>query len=177
VAWRVALALVALAAVVAAGCSSTETVTTTVTVATPPQTDLGPPRQRVEFGHIKSLTRDRGRYELRWDPAEFLSGETANLAAAQDGAVEPGEPVPNDNYVVDESHRLYTYVVRPGAKVTVLTNRGNGILETPVSVAQLASLVQGETVPGVKLYESLDSGIWLTTDIDKVTKIDQQYRP
>ena len=59
----------------------------------------------------------------------------------------------------------------------MLTNRGNGILETPVSVAQLASLVHGETVPGVKLYESLDSGIWLTTDIDKVTKIDQQYRP
>ena len=172
------MALVALAAVVASGCSSTETVTTTVTIGAPPQTsDLGPPRQRVEFGHIKSLTHKGGRYELRWDPAEFLSGETANLAAAQDGAVEPGEPVPNDNYVVDESHRLYTYVVRPGAKVTVLTNRRNGILETPVSVAQLASLVQGKTVPGVKLYESLDSGIWLTTDIDKVIGVQQQYRP
>jgi hypothetical protein len=172
------LALIALAAVVASGCSSTETVTTTVTVAAPPQTsDLGPPRQRVEFGHIKSLTHKGGRYELRWDPAEFLSGETANLAAAQDGAVEPGQPVPNDNYIVDESHRLYTYVVRPSAKVTVLTNKSNGILETPVSVAQLARLVQGKTVPGVKLYEPLDSGIWLTTDIDKVTGIQQQYRP
>jgi hypothetical protein len=59
----------------------------------------------------------------------------------------------------------------------VLTNKPNGILETPVSVAQLASIVQGKNVPGVKLYEPLDSGIWLTTDIDKVTKIDQQYRP
>ena len=172
------MVLVALAAVVAAGCSSTETVTTTVPVTTLPATsDLGPPRQRVEFGHIKSLTRKGGRYELRWDPAEFLSGETANLAAAQDGAVEPGEPVPNDNYVVDESHRLYTYFVRPSAKVTVLTNKKNGILDTPVSVAQLASLVRGKKVPGVKLYESLDSGIWLTTDIDTVTGIQQQYRP
>jgi hypothetical protein len=180
VARRVSLALAALTAVVAAGCSSTETVTVTTAapVATlPASSDLGPPRQRVEFGHIKSLTKKGGRYELRWDPAEFLSGETANAAAAQDGAVEPGQPVPNDNYVVDESHRLYTYFVTPSAKVTVLTNKANGILQTPVSVAQLARLVQGKTVPGVKLYEPLDSGIWITTDIDKVTGIQQQYRP
>jgi hypothetical protein len=176
----VPLALVALAAIVAAGCSSsTETVTTTIPAATlpGPTSDLGPPRQRVEFGHIKSLTKKGGRYELRWDPAEFLSGETANAAAAEDGAVDPGEPVPNDNYVVEESHRLYTYFVRPSAKVTVLTNNGSGILDTPVSVAQLAGLVQGKKVPGVKLYEPLDSGLWITTDIDTVTGIQQQYRP
>jgi hypothetical protein len=180
VTWRVLLALVAVAlgALFAAGCGSTKTVTTTVTVAsTPEKSDLGPPRQRIEFGHIKSLTRKGGRYEMRFDPAWFLSGETANIAAAEDGAVEPGQPVPNDNYVVDESHRLYTYFVTPSAKVTVLTNKPNGILATPVSVADLASLVQGRSVAGVKLYEPLDSGIWITTDIDKVTGIQQQYRP
>jgi hypothetical protein len=175
---RASLAAVATAALVAAGCGSTETVTTTVTVTTTPeQTDLGPPRQRVEFGHIKSLTRKGDHYELRFDPAWFLSGETANRAAAEDGAVEPGQPVPNDNYVIEEGHRPLFYLVPPSAKVTVLTNKSNGILKTPVSVAVLAKLVRGETVPGTKLYEPLDSGIWITTDIDKVTEIDQQYRP
>jgi hypothetical protein len=172
------LAAAPAAAFLAAGCSSTETVTTTVTVTTTPETsDLGPPRQRVEFGHIKSLTRKGDHYELRFDPAWFLSGETANVAAAEDGAVEPGQPVPNDNYVVEEGHRLLFYLVPPSAKVTVLTNRTNGILATPTSVANLAKLVKGQTVPGLKLYEPLDSGIWITTDIDKVTNIHQQYRP
>lgn len=176
--WRASLAAVAAAALVAAGCSSTETVTTTVTVTTTPEkSDLGPPRQRVEFGHIKSLTRKGDHYELRFDPAWFLSGETANVAAAEDGAVEPGQPVPNDNYVLDEGHRLLTYLVPPSAKVTVLTNRPNGILATPTSVANLAKLASGQTVPGLKLYEPLDSGIWITTDIDRVKQIDQQYRP
>ena len=50
---------------------------------------------------------------MRFDPAWFLSGETANRAAAEDGAVPPGQPVPNDNYRVEEGHRLLTYLVRP----------------------------------------------------------------
>jgi hypothetical protein len=170
-----AVALVA--AVILSGCGSTKTVTTTVTVASQPTSDLGPPRIRPEFGHIKSLTRKGDHYEMRVDPAWFLSGVTANRAAAEDGAVEPGQPVPNDNYVVEEGHRLLTYLVKPNAKVKVLVNNGSGILSTPVTVAKLARLVKGQPVPGLKLYEPLDSGIWITTDIDTVKEIDQQYRP
>ena len=78
------------------------------------------------FGHIRSLVRRGDHYVLRFDPAWFTLGETANTAAAEDGAVEPGEPVPNDVYVIDESHRLLTYLVRPGAHVTVLVNNADG---------------------------------------------------
>ena len=60
------------------------------------------------FGHIASLQQRNGRYEMRFDPAWFTSGVTANTAAAEDGVVEPGEPVPNDNYRIDEGHRLLT---------------------------------------------------------------------
>ena len=55
------------------------------------------------------LKRKGSDYEVRFDPALFLSGEAANVAAAEDGAVPPGEPVPNDNYVVDEGHRDQQY--------------------------------------------------------------------
>jgi hypothetical protein len=174
----IAVAVVALAsALLLAACGGTKTVTTIVTVAAPPTSDLGPPRTRVEFGHIKSLVGKGDHYEMRFDPAWFLSGETANRAAAEDGAVEPGQPVPNDNYVVEEGHRLLTYLVEPTAAVKVLVNNQNGILPTPTSVANLAKLVKGQTVPGLKLYEPLETGVWITTDIDTVKEIDQQYKP
>ena len=77
------------------------------------------------FGHISSLTRKDDLYEMRFDPAWFTSGVTANVAAAEDGVVEPGEPVPNDNYRIEEGHRLLTYLVPADAHVTVLTRQGD----------------------------------------------------
>jgi hypothetical protein len=162
---------------VVAGCGGTKTVARTLTVTAPTKTALGPPRLWTEFGHIKKLTRAGNHYVLRFDPAWFLSGVTANKAAAEDGAVEPGQPVPNDNYRVDESHRLYTYIVPASAKVTVVTNRGNPaqLGATPVSVAELARIVNGKGT--VKLFESLDSGVWITISGDRVVEIDHQYQP
>jgi hypothetical protein len=129
------------------------------------------------FGHVRSLGRKGDHYELRFDPAWFTSGETANMAAAEDGAVEPGQPVPNDNYVVDESHRLLTYRVGPNAHVTVLTRHGNpaNFGATSISVAELAKIVNGAS--RLDLFEPLDSGVWIRTRIDTVCAFDQQYRP
>ena len=62
---------------------------------------------------------------MRFDPAWFTSGVTANEAAAEDGVVEPGEPVPNDNYRIEEGHRLLTYLVPADTPVTVLTREGD----------------------------------------------------
>jgi len=130
------------------------------------------------FGHIRSLVRDRsGRWVMRFDPAWFTSGVTAKVAAAEDGVVEPGEPVPNDNYRVDEGHRLLTYLVAPGARVTVLTRHGDPaqLGATSVGVPQLAALVRGEKA--VELFEGLDTGVWLRVHLDTVCRIDQQYVP
>jgi len=130
------------------------------------------------YGHIGTLMPRGGRFVLRFDPAWFTSGVTANTAAAEDGAVPRGQPVPNDNYVVEESHRRYTYVVPANARVTVLTNKGTaGITSTPISVAQLAQVVRGRPPRGLQLFETLDSGVWIRVHIDTVRTIDQQYRP
>ena len=114
---------------------------------------------------------------MRFDPEWFTSGVTANDAAAEDGAVEPGEPVPNDNYRVDEGHRLLTYLVPADTHVTVLTKEGDpqSFGATPITVTQLAQLVDGEKP--VELYEPLDTGVWIRVDIDTVCAIDQQYAP
>jgi hypothetical protein len=167
-------ALVLVLAVLAAGCGSTKAVTKTVTVNSAAKTEVGAPGEQVQFGYIKSLTRKGSRYELRFDPAWFLSGETANVAAAEDGAVEPGEPVPNDNYVVDEGHRLFTYLVPADARVTVLTKSVNG---SRITVSQLAELVSGKNPFSRPLFEPLTTGFWIRIKIDTVHSLDQQYRP
>lgn len=161
-------------ALVAAGCGSTKTVTKTVTVFGTTKRGVGPPGEIVQFGYIKSMKRKSSGYELRFDPAWFLSGMTANTAAAEDGAVEPGEPVPNDNYVVDEGHRLLTYRVAANAHVTVLSK---GVSGTPVTVAQLAQLVNGKNPFSRPLFEPLTTGFWILVNIDTVRSLDQQYRP
>ena len=129
------------------------------------------------FGHISSLSRSGDLYDMRFDPAWFTSGATANAAAAEDGVVEPGEPVPNDNYRVEEGHRLLSYLVPPDAHVTVLTRKGDpaNFGATPITVAELAQLVHGEKP--VELFEPLDSGVWIRVNIDTVCALDQQYQP
>ncbi len=129
------------------------------------------------FGHIRSLVRKGDHYELQFDPAWFTSGVTANTAAAEDGKVEPGQPVPNDNYVVDESDRTLKYLVRPGAHVTVLVNNDTGILSTPITVSELSEIARTGQSSRRKLFEPLESGVWIRYRIDTVCALDQQYRP
>jgi hypothetical protein len=175
---RMVIAAVGVVSLTCAGCGNTRTVTeavtTTVPVAATEKTGVGPPANRVEFGFIRSLRGTGKHYRMRFDPAWFLSGVTANAAAAEDGLVRPGEPVPNDNYVVNESRRTFAYIVPPDARVTVLKT---GVESSPITVAQLAQLVAGENPFDRPLYEGLDTGFWITIHIDTVRSLDQQYHP
>jgi len=184
--------ILALAALLA-GCngkSSSSTETVTSTVAGPTSTEsadtvtitvpnkitavkIGPgaPKRQIQFGHIKSLKRSEGEYLLRFDPAQYLTGVTASDAAQEDTG---SSDVPNDNYVVDEGHRLFTYKVAPDAHVTVLAD---GVEGTPITVAELAKLVKGQDPLGQPLFEPLETGIWILIEVDTVRAIDQQYVP
>ena len=162
------LALVAIvAAAVSASMASGKRGTKTITAQ--------PCGDRI-FGHIRTLARTGDHYRLGFDPAFFTSGATANAAAAEDGAVEPGQPVPNDNYIVDESHRVLTYLVPETAHVTILTRDGDPqqLGATESTVSELEHIVNGgEHRP---LSESLDSGLWIRVHGDTVCALDQQYR-
>jgi hypothetical protein len=132
-----------------------------------------PAGQMALYGHIKTLGRGSGgRYLMRFDPAWFTSGITASRAKLADtGSAD----VPNDNYVIEESHRLLTYRVAKNARVTVLQNTNAGISATPITVSELARIVNGTSRR--KLFEPLDSGIWIRVRIDTVREVDQQYQP
>ena len=147
--------------------SSTEPVES-VTVSAPATVEaakIGPgaPTRRVEFGHLRSLQRSEDGYVLRFDPAEYLTGVTASDAVQEDTG---SSDVPNDNYVVDEGHRRFTYRVPADAHVTVLAD---GVDGTPITVAQLAKIVKGG--------EPLETGVWILYEVDTVRSIDQQYVP
>jgi hypothetical protein len=180
--------LVLAVAGVAAGCGSTKTVTKTVattvtktatvtntsksettpllSVQLPPAAPAG---QMVLYGHIKSLARKSGRFEMRFDPAWWLTGVAAEGAAVEDGATSPGQGVPNDYYIVDEGHRLLTYVVAANAPVTIVTT---GAGHARISVSELARRLSGKNPSGL--------GFWIRVG-DKypnaVLSLDQQYQP
>jgi hypothetical protein len=167
---------------VAAGCGAAALLASGAVAATPqsaflPKPPFAGPAQLVRFGNVVSLARAHGRWEARVDPAEFLTGETANHAAAADGVVAPGEPVPNDNYVRFEGHRLLTYLVKPTADVTVVTNDSKtGIRATPITVAELAQVVSGHNPRLRPLFEPRN-GFWLRVASDTILALDQQYTP
>jgi hypothetical protein len=200
--WRVCApallaGLVLAVAGVAAGCGSTKTVTKTVTntatetvtvastsksVATPLLSVQLPPAapagQMVLYGHIKSLARKSGRFEMRFDPAWWLTGVAAEGAAVEDGATSPGQGVPNDYYIVDEGHRLLTYVVAAEAPVTIVTA---GAGHVRITVSELAQLLSGKNPRHRSLVGPVRGfGFWVRVG-DKypnpVLSLDQQYQP
>ena len=178
-----AFAVVAAAAAAFAGlyflsepATSRATVTKTRTVV---KTVIKQPCGDRIFGHITAITPKGDHLELRFDPAWFTSGLTANTAAAEDGAVAKGEPVPNDNYVVEEGHRSLTYLLPATAHVTVLAKGAalddSGFPSAVITVAELARIVNGGAHR--PLFEPLDSGVWIRVHVDTVCSVEQQYRP
>jgi hypothetical protein len=140
------------------------------------QAPAAPAGQVAQWGHVKSLVRKGRRYELRFDPAWWLGGVTASRAALEDTG---SSDVPNDYYVVDESHRALTYLVPTTARVTVLVNSGTrGIRPTRIGVAELAQIVKGRNPRGRALYDRGNHlGYWIRVAADTVRSLDQQYQP
>jgi hypothetical protein len=127
------------------------------------------------YGFVRSLVKKGNTYRMQFDPALFTGGQTANVAAAQDKVIAPGESMPNDNYVVNESKRTYLYLVPPSTPVRVLKTSNDIGTGSPIAVAQLARLVAGTTP--MKLWEPLDTGFWMWVHVDTACDLQQQYHP
>lgn len=145
----------------------------------PPATPAG---QTVLFGHVKSLGRKGGRDVLTFDPALWLKGAAAKNAATQDKA-RPRGRVPNDYYIVDEGHRLLTFVVAKTAQISILTRGGRGV--TTIGLPEFAQLLEGKNPKKRPLVAPLRSfaktyGFWIRTRSkfpNAVRSLDQQFQP
>jgi hypothetical protein len=139
---------------------------------------FSPPREIVQFGYVRSLAPKGGAYLLRFDPALWLEGTTANRAAVEDGAIRQGETVPNDYYIFNPEHRLLTYRVPANARVTVLVNTNRGLRSLKIPVAELAQIVKRRNPRRRALLDRRGFlGYWVRTSVDTVRSIDQQYQP
>jgi len=135
------------------------------------------PRETVLYGHISSLKPKGNRFELRFDPGWWLTGYAAQQAKLADTG---SKDVPNDYYIVEEGHRLLSYLVSASASVTVLTRHGTGpIPTTSITVAELAQIVKGRN-PKHRALSEPKAGFWIRVGSKYpglVLALDQQYQP
>lgn len=166
-----ALVILAAAAILVAAASASSHLTTKPASSSALAKYVNPPGTagRVHYGHIKSLTRKGRRFELRFDLAFWLSGETARRAALEDHPNDPG----GDYYVLEESHRLVTYLVPPTARVTIVTRLPYSEEST---VSELAQLVKGKN-PKQRRWLNMHFGFWIRIKGDAVSSLHQQYVP
>lgn len=131
--------------------------------------------------------------EIEVDYAEWLTGEEANEAARLDGAIPPGEQVPNDFYIRNTNPQVRTLSLASDVVVILNTAATGGVSEIPVSHDDWLSLFKSDGTPWDPEIESVPdypephfgffgagsvyAPYWLTIDNGVVVQIRQQYVP
>jgi hypothetical protein len=136
------------------------------------QAAVAPPQQ-VFYGHIRTMARQGSRYLVKFDPAWWLTGVTAERANLEDYG---SRDVPNDYRIVEEGHRLLTLVVLPSARITVLTR---GTEHVQVTAAELKEIVSGRN-PRRRQLSQPRAGFWIRIGRqypNPAVTLDQQYQP
>jgi hypothetical protein len=146
-------------------------VATPLALSRPAATEKQPPS--VFYGHIKSMHRTKAGFEIRFDPAWWLTGRAAEQAKFEDTG---SRDVPNDYYVVEEGHRLLTFPVGKNAEVTMV---GRNVRTIRLSAAELNQLENGKNPRHRHLLEP-EAGFWIQIGEkypNRAVKVIQQYQP
>jgi len=170
--------LILLTAAVLTGCANSEPTggasgTTASTPATEPTTS-GPTttsEQAVlaDGRHPVFLQAvDADRRKVTFDLIQYLTGDAATRAAAEDGEESPP---PNDYYIRNVNPRLRTLPVQADASITVnllaLEANGGAIKDTRVTLGKLASWFPTKSKPM----------FWIMVEQGQVTKLAENYLP
>ena len=140
------------------------------------------------FGYVKGGTPEPAT--ISFDIAQAFFGAEANRAAAEDGVVEPGEPIPNDHFQRNPDERTEPLKLALGAKVTAAVP-ASFLMQfvtpgDPVECREANLDVACTHIPISKpvFFEALEEldrrhGIpaWVTIRDGVVTRIDEQYYP
>lgn len=136
-----------------------------------PATDEAAPTVEKQPGIIKQVTEAGGRYRLRIDYIQFLTGDEAADAATAAG---DESPPPNDYYIVNENPRIREFPIASGIDVTVVFNDDE------------TSAVDGRTMPLADWADAFNdvhigaykaNFYWVTITDGTVTAIEQQFLP
>jgi hypothetical protein len=137
------------------------------------------------FAYVTSGTQEPPTVSV--DIAQAFSGDAANEAAAEDGVVGPGEPIPNDHYERNPVKRAETLELAPSSEVTAAWPAS--FLMQSVSRSQRLECEATNNCAHIPLslpvfYTALTGlngqyGIpaWVTVEDGLVVRIDEQYFP
>jgi hypothetical protein len=137
------------------------------------------------FGFIEAAKADPPT--ISFDVAQKFSGEAANRAAAEDGFVSPGEPVPNDYYVRNSHKQAELLRLAKDVQLTaaVPVTRLSLPAETrkrcrsgctegiPVTLTDFFASFTTKRAPGA----ANGGPFWVTIKDGLVVMIDEQYFP
>jgi hypothetical protein len=140
------------------------------------------------FGYIPAVDAESRPPTISFDVAQFFFGKDVQKAAEEDGAVSPGEGVPNDHYQRNPETQTQALMLATDASLTAAVpvtrlipyeeararcRKGCSDGVIPVSLAEfLASFEEkrhGLTAAGVP--------VWITIRDGVVIRIDEQYFP
>jgi hypothetical protein len=172
------LAILATAGLVDAGCGRDSgdgtpeaSVTTTQSSTTMPKRAAGE-----QFGYIRRVSTAGRSATLAFDEAEFLTGDEAQHAAVEDGALSPGEPVSNDYYIRNPDKSTRTLPIATDAEITArrcpLCRNGQ-----PGNVDDFLGSFMNKGQTYADPYRGAESLYWLTIEDGTVVAIDEQYVP
>ncbi len=167
-------------ALVAAGCGGGgDESAAPATTGTPTSTQAAPPPRHSpdeHFGYIRSISTAGPVATLAFDEAEWLSGDDAQKAAEEDGAVAPGEPVSNDYYIQNRDKTSRTLRIANDAKITTFRCDPcrDGI---PRKLGAFLAAFNSAGGSLLAPYRGKHSQYWLTIENGEVVAIDEQYVP
>lgn len=128
--------------------------------------------ESIAFGYLAVSDDEANR--LLVDDAEWFTGEEANEAAAADGVVEAGEPVPNDYYIRNEDRSRAPMRVAQDA-VVVLSTVGGSIPAPQCFSWREFEQAMRDPKPSERLLQR--SPYWLTVGNGEIVRIVEQYLP
>jgi hypothetical protein len=199
------LALLACIALALAGCGGEEGGSaegsggTTSSVAT--TTEPGPPTTFPKSGSSPPKISGDGRYfgyirsanaaddTIDFDVAQFFNGESVQKAAEEDGAVQPGEAVPNDHYERNPEQDVETLTLAqdvvinaapPASFLMRYVARSERLKcergASPMACTQLP-LTREAFFSATKDIPEGGIPAWVTIREDLVERVDEQYFP
>lgn len=118
------------------------------------------------FGLITSVDLQTSPGTIVFDPADQLTGEEANRAAAAHG---DEVPVPNDVYKVNDDPTVHTLALSPDVEIRVIDWDQLGCCDT----------VTADPEDFEASFRGSDNywGFWVTLEHGVVVKIEEQYHP
>jgi hypothetical protein len=117
-----------------------------------------------QFGLIKSVELQRSPGTIVFDPADQLTGEEADRAAAAHG---DEVPVANDSYKVNDDPTVHTLALSPDVEIGL------------INWDQCCATVPADPESFKASFRGSDNywGFWVTLEDGVVVKIEEQYHP